>query len=156
MYGKFEEHKSFEDIIKLEYQRYKNTDNEQKVQLKKHLQKQSGKLELKDWFVLVTSLGITPEVISEVSGLPIPDNLYYFIEEQRNCLAKRPDQVLYETNHFSETVCMYFDHLKAQNELKSDFHFRGKIIGVLTNAQSQNMRNILILDRTCFYPTSGG
>ncbi len=55
MYGKFEEHKSFESIIKLEHQRFKNTDTEQKVSLKKNLQKKNGKLELKDWFTFVTS-----------------------------------------------------------------------------------------------------
>ena len=84
MYGKFETHKSFEDIIKLEYQRFKVTDNDQKIQLKKFLTKNNNKLELKDWFTFITSNGVTPEVISEISGQPIPDNLYYYIEEQRS------------------------------------------------------------------------
>ena len=37
LYGKFSPHSSFEEIIKLEYKRYINTDNEQKNQLKKFL-----------------------------------------------------------------------------------------------------------------------
>ena len=64
LYGPFAPHSSFEDIIKLEYKRYMTTDNEQKVQLKKFLQKNKNQLELKDWFILITSMGLTPEAIS--------------------------------------------------------------------------------------------
>jgi hypothetical protein len=78
--------------------------------------------------------------------LAIPDNLYYYIEEQRNCLAKRPDQVLYETNQYPETICMYFDHLKKFNDFKSDYHFKGKIIAVLKNAVEKSKINVVVLD----------
>lgn len=132
------------------------TDNEQKVQLKKFLQKNKNQLELKDWFVLITSMGLTPEVISQASGLAIPSNLYYFIEEQRNKFVKKAEDVLYETSMYPETLCLYFDHNKAKNELKSDYEFKGKVLGVLSNKTDHNKKNILILDQSCFYPVSGG
>ena len=133
LYGRFPEHSSFEDIIRLEYKRYTTTDNEQKTQLKKFLQKNKNQLSLKDWFVLVTSMGLTPEVISQVSGLEIPNNLYYFIEEQRNKFVKKAEEVLYETSGFPETLCLYFDHNKKYNELHSDYEFKGKVLAVLEN-----------------------
>ena len=62
-------------------------------------------------------MGLTPEVISQVSGLDIPSNLYYFIEEQRNKFVKKAEEVFYETNDYPETICLYFDHNKKFNEL---------------------------------------
>lgn len=51
---------------------------------------------------------------------------------------------------------MYFDHHKKLNEFKSDYYFKGKVIAVLKNAIEKSKSNIVILDQTCFYPTSGG
>lgn len=69
---------------------------------------------------------------------------------------KKAEEVLYETNDYPETVCLYFDHNKKFNELKNDYHFKGKVIALLEDKQNSNKKNILILDKTCFYPTSGG
>ena len=101
-------------------------------------------------------MGIAPEIISNVSGLEIPNNLYYYIDEQRNKFVKKAEEVLYETNDYQETVCLYFDHNKKYNEMKNDYEFNGTIIGLLNNKENENKKNIIILDKTCFYPTSGG
>ena len=42
IFGEFKEYKSFGSIIKMEFQRYKNTDVEQKKTLEKLLKKQKG------------------------------------------------------------------------------------------------------------------
>jgi alanyl-tRNA synthetase len=73
------------------------------------------------------------DIISQVSGLEIPNNLYYFIEEQRNKFVKKAEEVLYETSGFPETLCLYFDHNKKYNELHSDYEFKGKVLAVLEN-----------------------
>ncbi len=101
-------------------------------------------------------MGLTPEVINQVSGLEIPNNLYYFIEEQRNKFVKKAEEVLYETNDYPETVCLYFDHNKHKNGLHSDYEFRGKIVAVVQNKHNNMKRDIVILDQSSFYPISGG
>lgn len=88
--------------------------------------------------------------------MSIPSNLYYYIEEQRNKFVKKAEEVLYETSTYPETLCLYFDHNKDKNELKNDFEFKGKVLGLLKNKTEGNKRNILILDQSCFYPVSGG
>lgn len=49
--------------------------------MKALLKKSGGKLTLKDWYTAVTSWGISPDKIQELSNLTIPDNLYYYIDE---------------------------------------------------------------------------
>jgi Ser-tRNA(Ala) deacylase AlaX len=34
--------------------------------------------------------------------------------------------------------------------------FEGKVIAVFNNVLKQNRKNLIILDQSCFYPTSGG
>ena len=45
--------------------------------------------------------------------------------------VKKAEEVLYETNDYPETICLYFDHNKQFNELKNDYEFKAKIIAVL-------------------------
>ena len=156
LYGDFEKYTSFRDIIELEFNRWKSTDTLQQKKLKKLLKKKKGKLVLDDWFTAVTAWGIPPDTIFELSKIPIPDNLYLYIDEQRQKVGKAPEQVLYDTSHLKDTVCLYYDHLKSQNPLKNDFEFSGKIISIFSNLLQDQKRNIVILDQTCFYPTSGG
>ena len=60
----------------MEFDRYKHTDSEQKKTLEKVLKKQGGKLTIKDWITAMQSWGIPADSISQISGLPIPNNLY--------------------------------------------------------------------------------
>jgi uncharacterized membrane protein YoaT (DUF817 family) len=60
----------------MEFDRYKNTDTEQKKTLEKVLKKQGGKLSMKDWMTAMQSWGIPADSISKISGIPIPNNLY--------------------------------------------------------------------------------
>lgn len=51
--------------------------------------------------------------------------------------------------HLPETKNLYYDdHLM--------YEFDAKVIDVFTNVLDHNKRNILILDRSAIYPTSGG
>jgi alanyl-tRNA synthetase len=56
---------------------------------------------------------------------------------------------LYNTIHLPETVNLYYaDGHK--------FDFDAKVISVFQNVLQQQKRNLIILDQSSFYPTSGG
>lgn len=65
-------------------------------------------------------------------------------------MAKATDAILYDTFHFPETENLYYiDHRM--------YKFDGKVVGVLDNVQNKEKgKNIVLLDRSAFYPTSGG
>lgn len=97
----------------------------------------------------MTSWGIPPEEISKLSNLEIPGNLYYEIATREERVVKVAEQILYNTSHLPETENLYYKNHK-------DYAFRAKVIDIFHNIKDQNKRNIVILDRSAFYPTSGG
>jgi alanyl-tRNA synthetase len=148
--GAFAEYKSFEDIIKVEFDRWKNTDEVQRKNLEKLLkQRKNGILTIDDWIIAMQSWGIPADSISEISKQPTPGNLYYEIAQRQERIAKAPETILYSTVHLPETDNLYYkDHNLT--------HFDGKIVDVFANILDHGKRNILILDRSAIYPTSGG
>jgi len=78
LYGPMPEYSSFESIIKMEYEKYLNTDGVQKLKLEK-LTKGTKQMSIEEWIVAVTSWGISPDVISQVTNQNPPGNLYYEI-----------------------------------------------------------------------------
>ena len=158
LYGKFPPYSSFDTILRLEFERWTNTDESQALKLKKMLAKKP-QLSLEDWYLAVTSWGIPSDTVSKISGNPIPDNLYYYIDERKNKFVKAPDKVLYDTVHLPETVSLYFDHNKSDPARVSDFEFRSKLVEVLVNTSEEGQagqRNVVVLEKSGFYPTSGG
>jgi len=149
VYGEFPEYKSFAGIIQVEYERWLTTDDAQGVNLKKLLQKRKNKLTIDDWILAMQSWGIPADKISELSNTPIPGNLYYEIATRQEKVAKAPETVLYNTIHLPETKCLYFD----DNRL---FEFEGQVVDVFDNVLEGGKRNLVILDQSAFYPTSGG
>lgn len=55
---------------------------------------------------------------------------------------------LYDTSKLDETENLYYN----SHELK----FEATILGVLENQKDKKKRNIIVLDKSAFYPTSGG
>lgn len=51
IYSEFAEYKSFDDIIRVEFDRWKNTDEVQRKNLEKVLKTKKGKLEIDDWII---------------------------------------------------------------------------------------------------------
>ncbi len=149
LYGGFPEHKSFRKIIEIEYMRWQTTDVEQQKNLTQRMKKSKGKLTIEDWIVAVTSWGIPADRVAEITKLPIPPNLYYEIASRQEKTAKAAEEILYDTAHLPETENLYYkDHRMMK--------FTGKIIDVLQNKQAKMAANIVILDRSAFYPFSGG
>jgi len=148
IYGVFPEYKSFKNIIQIEYERWTNSDAQQRTKLETMIKKKK-KLDLADWKVAVTSLGIPIDVISQVSGQPAPDNLYYEIAQDQEKIGKVAEVILYNTTHLAETENLFYTQ-------PNQFNFKGKILDVFANLKQNNVRNIVILDKSSFYPTSGG
>jgi len=155
LYGKFEDYSSFNEIMALEYKRWQTTDDVQKQRLQKLMQTEKV-LSLQSWSIAVTSWGIPPDTISQITKTPIPDTLYQYISDQQERIVKAPEQILYDTTHIPETTCLYFDHNKHLNNFNDLAHFQGKILDVFENVVEKGKRNIVILDQSGFYPTSGG
>ena len=149
IFGQFKEYKSFGSIITMEFDRYKHTDSEQKKTLEKLLKKQKGELTIDNWITAMQSWGIPADTISKIAGLPIPNNLYYVIAERQERITKAAEVILYDTIHLEETKSLYFENHHL-------YEFQGKVTDVFLNIQDSNKKNIVILNQSAFYPTSGG
>lgn len=79
----------------------------------------------------------------------MPGNLYYEIAQRQERIAKAPEAILYSTVHLPETRNMYYDDHNL-------YKFDATIIDVFANILDKNKNNILILDQSAIYPTSGG
>ena len=65
-------------------------------------------------------------------------------------VAKATEKVLYDTIAYPETENIYYQNHRT-------YDFEAKVVGVLDNIEHKNkVKNIVILDRSAFYPTSGG
>jgi alanyl-tRNA synthetase len=95
------------------------------------------------------SWGIPADSIAEISKQAIPGNLYYEIAQRQERIAKAPETILYSTVHLPETDNLYY---KDHNLM----HFDAKIVDVFANVLDGGKRNIMILDQSAIYPTSGG
>lgn len=152
IFGEFKINTNLKEIIQLEYDKWIATDDTQKDQLNKLVKKKKGELSIDDWIVAMTSWGIPADTIAEISKKPIPGNLYYEISQRQERIVKAQEQIHYDTNHLKETENIFYaDHHQTD--------FDATIIEVFENKTDKNFKNkhnIVILDRTCFYPTSGG
>jgi alanyl-tRNA synthetase len=152
IYGEFKRNENVKEILALEYEKWKTTDSKQKETFEKHLKKKGGDLTIDDWILAMESWGIPAERISDISGIPVPGNLYYEISQRKERVVKAVEQILYDTTHLQET-----DNLFYQNSHLEEFD--AKILDVFINlykGADKNKFNIVILDKSLFYPTSGG
>lgn len=102
-----------------------------------------------DWIVAMQSWGIPADSIAQISGLPVPLDLYYEIAQRQERIAKAPELILYSTAHLPETDNLYYkDH--------NLYHFDAQVVDVFANITDGNKRNMLILNQSAVYPTSGG
>lgn len=150
IYGKFSEYKSFKEIIQVEYDRWLSTDSSQGSKLEKLLKK-NPTLTIDDWITAMSTWGIPADVIAQISKQPVPGNLYYEISQRAERTAKATEVILYNTTHLQETDSIFYT-----NKHQNDFSFDAKIVDVFKNLKEGNANNIVILDRSAFYPNSGG
>lgn len=145
VFGKFAEYKSFDGIIKVEHERWLNTDDAQAKNLKALVDKKkkgknsNGLLDIEDWIIAMTSWGIPADKIAEISKQPIPGNLYYEIATRQEKVAVAPAKILYNTVHIPETKNLYYDDGKMSK-------FSAIVLDVFANVLKNNEKNLLILD----------
>lgn len=148
LYGEFKPYPSFNKIIEIEFEKWQNTEGDQKTKLEKLLKKKKD-LSIDDWIVAMTSWGIPADVIAQISGHEVPANLYYEIATRQERIVKAAEQILYNTTHLPATTNLYYaDH--------HCYKFNAKIVDIFANVKQKGKRNIVILDQSAFYPTSGG
>ncbi len=152
IFGEFKISSNLKEIIQLEFDKWIATDDTQKDQLNKLIKKKKGELTIDDWIIAMQSWGIPADTVAEISKKPIPGNLYYEIAQRLERIVKAQEQILYDTNHLKETENIFYsDHQQTD--------FDATILEVMENKSDKNFKkknNIVILDRSCFYPTSGG
>lgn len=96
------------------------------------------------------SWGIPADAIAEISKTSPPDNLYAEIAARGEKITKAADPILYDTIQYPETENLYYKDHRL-------YEFKGKIVAVLKNVQEKEKgNNIILLDRSAFYPNSGG
>ena len=149
IYGEFEAYKSFDPIIRLEFERWLTTDKEQKEKVDKLLKKKKGVLALDDWILAVQSYGMPAETVSAITGIAVPGNLHYEIAERQERSVRAVPTVLYATAHLPATRSLYYYHHR-------DYAFTGRVQQVMLNVTDQHSPSIVVLDQSAFYPTSGG
>ena len=97
----------------------------------------------------IQSWGIAADKIAELCKTPIPGNLYYEIATRMERVGKKAETILYSTVHLPETVNLYY---KDSHKLD----FEATAITTYANVLQKNKRNLVILNQSLFYPTSGG
>ena len=151
IFGEFKINPNIKEVIALEFEKWKSTDKEQKEKLEK-LIKKKGTLTIDDWILGMQSWGIPADRISELTGTPIPGNLYYIISQNAERIVQATEPILYDTTHLVETDSLYY---KDQHITE----FEAKIVDVFVNLDKGKnllLNNIVILDQSAFYPNSGG
>ncbi len=96
------------------------------------------------------SWGIPADAISQICNIPVPDTLYAEIADRIEKTAKATELILYSTIEYPETENLYYQNHKL-------YEFDAKVVTILQNVENKvKGTNIVILDRSAFYPTSGG
>jgi len=117
--------------------------------LDKIIKQRKGKLTIDDWIICMQSHGIPADKISDIVKAPIPHDLYLEIAVRQERTAKKAETILYNTSHLPETDNIYYKDSSVMD-------FDAKIIEVFANVLQKNATNIVILDQSAVYPTSGG
>ncbi|KAK2964390.1 putative Alanine--tRNA ligase [Blattamonas nauphoetae] len=180
LYGHFTTNRSLPTIIELEYQRWNTTDQAaekiikdfQKARQKEAQKKSKGgeqvntDLTVYDWITLSTTHGVMPDQIEAVTKHPIPDNYYTELTEMKEKTTKPllEGQNLFavQCKDIPQTVELtYSQRLEDHPEVEVDMdlnalEFEAKVQIVLKTPGKDNVHDLVVLDQTFFYPTSGG
>ncbi|MFC1696702.1 alanine--tRNA ligase [Nanoarchaeota archaeon] len=135
-----------EKILNVEKNKYENTKQKSKKIVEKIIKED---VDTKKLLELYDSHGIAPEIISEEAKklgkiIKVPDNFFMLVtemHEKKEQVHATKKEVEIDVEGMNETKAMYFDDWK---KLKFDA------------AVLKVEDDYLILDKTSFYPTSGG
>ena len=130
-------------ILNVEKEKYGANKQKAKSIVDKIL-KEKQKVDLNKLIELYDSNGISPELIAKPLGIKIPDNFYSLVASRHETKVQEHQTKREEISGLDklpETKALYYEDYKLNN-------FKGKVLKVLDNK--------VVLDKTVFYPTSGG
>ncbi|MBS3167630.1 alanine--tRNA ligase [Candidatus Woesearchaeota archaeon] len=130
-------------ILNVEKEKYENNKQKAKSIIDK-IVKEKIKVDTEKLIELYDSNGISPELIAKPLGIKVPDNFYGLVASRHETnvnIVKTNKEKELNLGNLNETDVLYYSDYKL-----SEFQARVlKVIG----------KNV-VLDRTVFYPTSGG
>jgi alanyl-tRNA synthetase len=137
-----------EKIIEVEKLKFQTTQQKARHVVERLL-KENETLDTEKLLHLYDSQGISPEIVKDVSiklqkPVPIPDNFYALVtelHEKKQQVHQTTQEHKLQLDNVSQTQALYFHDY---SEVKG----KATIVAIQTNN--------IILDRTHFYPTSGG
>jgi len=134
-----------EKILNVEKEKYENTKQKSRQIIQNLIKKEITEKKL---LQLYDSQGIDPEIVSEEAlklgkAIEVPKNFYARVselhsEEKKEIVEKKEKLNLKNLN---ETKALYFDDYRKDK-------FKAKVLKIIGNN--------IVLDKTVFYPTSGG
>jgi len=126
--------KEVTEILEVERKKYIAT-KEKSLQI---IQKLNKNIEEKDLIKLYQSQGITPELIKEHLDIKIPENFYAKVSQSSETKIQEKEEFPFYFK-VSKTEILYYN---------KDLEFEARVLKIIGNS--------VILDKTAFYPTSGG
>ncbi len=132
-----------EDVYKVEIEKYRKTI--EKAKKRAVVLAKKGKIDDEVLMKEYESNGVTPEILKEVLGnkVELPEDFYSKLTEKHVFNeAKKKEEKKFNTEGLPKTEPLYYRHDELAYECE------GKVLDVRDGA--------VVLDRTCFYPRSGG
>jgi len=135
----------FEKILNIEKQRYEETKKRSSAIISKLIHEKK-KLSTQELLTLYESQGISPEFLQQQAKnklkITIPKNFYQLLLAKRE-KEKEKQEKEYDLKGIPETTILFY-------EPKSMTKFSAKVLKSFDN------NKVLVLDKTAFYPESGG
>ncbi len=130
------------DVFEEEIKKYRNTIEKAKRRAKVLAKK--GKITDEMLMKEYESNGVTPEILKEVLGdkVEIPEDFYAKLAEQHVFSKRKKEEKKFNAEGLPKTEPLYYRHDELAHECDA------KVLAIRDGA--------LVLDRTCFYPRSGG
>ncbi len=150
MYPELENYRDdIHTILRIESDRYQETQS-RITTIASKIKKQKSKLGLDDLIRLYESDGVTPDYLVETGLIEaIPTNFYTKLSDIHLTNKKQKS----EKNEFNISDDMDLDSFDKTKllyyEKPLQFVFEAKVLKIINN-------NLIILDKTCFYPRGGG
>ncbi len=134
---------TIQEILELEEKRYRSTLNKG-LKIVERLISRKSKIEIDDLVELYDSHGIPPEFVVKIAkNKNIEYENFYSKLAERHSKALRKEKIKRIKGKYPKTEKLYYDPV---------FEFKAKILGV----EKGDHGFYVILDRTAFYPESGG